>query len=308
VEAPDPQYRRGHLDGPLLPRCHRDRGSCRGVETDGARYATVFAAVGVAACGRQRPSPFWPPTSDFRATAGVSPFFVAPSRLLGRGSHRQAQSLKTRSLSSAAERHPRGAPCAGAGPAPAVAHGALAAGDRACLHQCGGPRADHNQLRSGLGASAHRAVAWWASARKDCVLRRSGTVGGQASRGCSGPRIVRGLPAVAVVGQVGGSAAVVDVFGVERFAALVDKRATTPSPAIGSAQQQEARPDRSGGDVLHVFGAVGIAALRAKAPEQHRRRDGFDGAIEAEPGEGTPASDPGGADGDEAPRGRSRRR
>jgi hypothetical protein len=87
---------------------------------------------------------------------------------------------------------------------------------------------------------------------------------------------------VAVVGQVGGSAAVVDVFGVERFAALVDKRATTPSPAIGSAQQQEARPDRSGGDVLHVFGAVGIAALRAKAPEQHRRRDGFDGAVEAE--------------------------
>jgi hypothetical protein len=85
-------------------------------------------------------------------------------------------------------------------------------------------------------------------------------------------------------------------------------RATTPSPAIGSAQQQEARPDRSGADVLHVFGAVGVAALRAKAPKQHRRRDGFDGAIEAEPGEGTPASDPGGADGDEAPRGRSRRR
>jgi hypothetical protein len=111
----------------------------------------------------------------------------------------------------------------------------------------------------------------WLAGRSIVVLRRSGTVGGRASRGCSGGRPVRGLPAVAVVGQVGGSATVVDVFGVERFAALVDKQGDDTEPAVGSAQQKEARPDRSGGDVLHVFGAVGVAALRAKAPEQHRR-------------------------------------
>jgi hypothetical protein len=57
------------------------------------------------------------------------------------------------------------------------------------------------------------------------------------------------------------------VFGLERFAALVDKQGDETEPAIGSAQQQEASPDRSGDDVLHVFGAVGIAALRAKTPE-----------------------------------------
>jgi hypothetical protein len=81
----------------------------------------------------------------------------------------------------------------------------------------------------------------WMAGRSIVVLRRSGTVGGRASRGCSGARIARDLPAVAVVGQVGGSAAVVDVFGVRRFAALVDKQGddTKPrdrvSPTTGSS-------------------------------------------------------------------------
>jgi hypothetical protein len=76
----------------------------------------------------------------------------------------------------------------------------------------------------------------WRDGRSSCCADRGRLAGGRVA----GARVQGsfGVSQPVAAGQVGGSGAVVDVFDVERFAALVDQQATTPSAAIGSAHHQ----------------------------------------------------------------------